>query len=74
MTKKAIIISQINLEINNLDLKPSLDLELLVDQFNHATPKMVMTLTKFLHPYIMTLRKCITLNYVTKINHYSHSM
>ena len=30
-------------------------------------PKIAMTLKKFVHPNIMTVRKCITLKYLTKI-------
>ena len=36
--------------------------------------KMVMTLKSLFHPNIMTLMKCITLKYLTKINHYPHSI
>ena len=55
---------------SSLSLKPSSNLELLVNQFNNLPLKIVMTLKKFVHPNIMTLRKCITLKYLTKINHY----
>ena len=57
----------------SLSLKPS-NLELSVNQFNNTTPKIVMTLKKFLHPNIMTLRKCITLKHLTIINHYPYSI
>ena len=58
---------------SSLSLKPSSNLELLVivNQFNNATPlKIIMTLKKFVHPNIMTLRKWVTLKYPTKINRY----
>ena len=55
-------------------LKPSPNLEVLVNQFNNATPKIVMTLKTFFHLNIMTSMKCITLKYITKINHYLYSI
>ena len=36
--------------------------------------KIVITLKKFLHLNIVTLRKCITLKYLIIINHYSYSI
>ena len=59
---------------SSLSLKPSSNLELLVNQFSNAPPENVMTLKKFLHPNIMTLRECITLKYLTIINHYPYSI
>ena len=59
---------------NSLLLKPSSNLEILVNQFNNATPKIIMTLKKLLHPYVMTLMKCITLKYLTKINCFPYSI
>ena len=53
-----------NAHASSLSLKPSLNLELLVNQ------KIVMTLKKFLHLNIITLRKCITLKYLTIIHCY----
>ena len=52
---------------SSLSLQPSSNLELLANQFNNATPE--NSHNKFLHLNIMTLRKCITLKYLTKINH-----
>ena len=52
---------------SSLSLKPSPNSELLVNQFNNATlensngPE-----KKIIHLNIMTLRKCITLKYLTK--------
>ena len=57
---------------SSLSLKPSLKLELLVNQFNNK--KMVMTLKKLLHPNTMTPMKCITLKYLTKINRFPNSI
>ena len=54
--------------------KPSSNLELLVNQFNNAIPENSNDPEKFLQPNIMTLRKCITLKYLTKINHYPYSI
>ena len=51
---------------SSLSLKPSSNLELLVNQFNNATPENSNDPEKD----IVTLRKCITLKYLTKINHY----
>ena len=53
---------------SSLSLKSSSNLELLVNQFNNATPENgndpeKMTLP---HPNIMTLMKCMTLKYLTK--------
>ena len=59
---------------SSLLLKPSSNLELLVNQFNNATQKMEMNLKKLLHLNIMTLMKCITLKYVTKINQFPYSI
>ena len=55
---------------NSLSLKPSSNLELLVNQFNNLPLKTIMTLKKFAHPNIMKLRKWVTLKYPTKINRY----
>ena len=47
---------------SSLSLKSTSNLELLVNQFNNATPQIiVMTLKKILYSNIMTQRKCITL-------------
>ena len=48
---------------SSLSLKPSnLELLVIVNQFNNATPlKIIMTLKKFVHLNIMTLRKWVTL-------------
>ena len=47
---------------SSLALKSTSNLELLVNQFNNATPQIiVMTLKKILYSNIMTQRKCITL-------------
>ena len=59
---------------SSLSLKPSSNLELLVNQFNNATPENSNDPEKFLHLNIMTLRKCITLKYLTQINHYPYSI
>ena len=53
-------------EISSLLLKPTINLELLVNQFNNATPKM-MTM-KILFLLNMILMKCTMLEYITKIN------
>ena len=55
-----------------LSLKPS-NLELLVHQFNNATPEKNDP-EKFIDLNIMKLRKCITLKYPSKINCYSYSI
>ena len=55
-------------EISSLLLKPTINLELLVNQFNNATPKMIMTLKILFLLNIMILMKHITLEYITKIN------
>ena len=54
---------------SSLSLKPSSNLELLVNQFNNATPENNVP-EKIFHPNIMTLRKWVTLKYPTKINCY----
>ena len=59
---------------SSLPLKPPSDLELLVNQFNNATPENSNDPEKFLHLNIMALRKCITLKYLTKINPYPYSI
>ena len=60
---------------SSLSLKPSSNLELLVNQSSNATREnSVMTLKRFLHLNIMTLRKCITLKYLTIINRYPCSI
>ena len=53
---------------SSLSLKLSTNRELLLNQFNNATLKIVTTQKKFFHPNITTLRKCTTLKYFTKIN------
>ena len=58
----------------SLSLKPSPNLEISINQFNSATQKIVMSLKKFLHVNITTLRKHITLKYLTKVNHYPYSI
>ena len=55
-------------------LKPSSNLELLVNQFNNATPENGNDPEKLLHLNIMTFMKCITLKYLTKINRFPYSM
>ena len=45
-------------------LKLSSNLELLVNQFNNATPENSNDPEKFFHLNIMTLRECITLKYL----------
>ena len=55
---------------SSLSLKPSSNLELLVNQFNNPTPENNNDPEKFVHPNIMTLRKWLTLKYPTKINRY----
>ena len=59
---------------SSLLLKPSSNLELLVNQFNNVPQKMVMTLKKLFLLNIMTLMKCITLKYLTKVNRFPYSM
>ena len=64
---------------SSLLLKPSSNLELLVNQFNNATPengKITEKLKseKLLHLNIMTLTKCIILKYLTKIKRFSCSI
>ena len=54
---------------SSLSLKRSSNLELLVNQFNNATRENSNNPKKF-YRNIMTLRKCITLKYLTKINRY----
>ena len=52
-----------------LSLKSSSNLELLVlSSLTMLTLKIVKTQKKFVHSNIMTLRKCTTLKYLTKIN------
>ena len=51
-------------------LKPSSNLELLVNQFTMLPQKMVMTLKKILYLHFMILMKCMTLKYLTKINRF----
>ena len=66
---------QENDHASSLSLRPSSNLELLVNQFNNATPeKIVMTLKKFIHLNIVTLRKCKTLKYLTIINRCPYSL
>ena len=59
---------------SSLSLKPSSNLELLVNQFNTLPQKIVIILKKFIHLNIMTRRKCITLKYLTIINRYPYSI
>ena len=59
---------------SSLLLKLSSNLELVVNQFNNVTPENVMTLKKLLHLNSMTLMKCTTLKYLTKINHFPYSV
>ena len=59
---------------SSLSLKPSSKLELLVNQFNNATPKNSNDPEKLLFPNIMTLMKCRTLKYLTKINPFPYSI
>ena len=59
---------------SSLLLKPSSNLELLVNQFNNATPENGNDPEKLFHLNIMTLMKCITLKYLTKINHFPYSI
>ena len=53
-------------EISSLVLKPTPNLELLVNQFNNTTPENIMTLKIFI--LLNILMKCIMLKYLTKIN------
>ena len=59
---------------SSLSLKLSADLELLVNQFNKATPDNNSKPEKNLHPNIMKLQKYIRLKYLTKINCYPYSI
>ena len=59
---------------SSLSLKLSLNLELLINQFNNATPENINDPEKILHLNIMTLKKCIILKYLTKINRYPYSI
>ena len=54
---------------SSLLLKPS-NLELLVNQFNNTTSENGNDPEKVHHLNIMTLMKCITLKYLTTINHF----
>ena len=54
---------------SSFSLKPFSNLELLINQFNNATPKKVTIQKKFVHPNIMTLKKYKILKYLRKINH-----
>ena len=54
--------------------KPSSKSELLVNQFNNATPENGNDPEKNVLPNIMTLMKCITLKYLTKINLFLYSI
>ena len=55
---------------SSLSLEPSSNLELLVHQFNNATPENTNDPEKFVHLNTMTLRKCVTLKYLKKINRF----
>ena len=71
------IIQQKDLENDHdisLLLTPSSNLELLVNQFNNATPENGNDPKKLLHLNIMTLMKCITSKYLTKINRFPYSI
>ena len=71
-----------NIQLNDLEndqdgslsLKPSSKLELLIKPINNATPENSNDHEKFLHLNIMTLKKCITLKYLTKIDRYPYSI
>ena len=56
---------------SSLSLKPSSNLALLVNQFNNATPENGNDPEKIAS---MTLMKCITFKYLTKINHFPYSI
>ena len=56
---------------SSLLLKPSANLELIVNQFNNATPENNDP-EKICSSKIMTSMKCITLKYLRKINHYPY--
>ena len=58
---------------SSLSLKPS-NLELLVNQFNKATPENGNDPEIIASSKCMTWMKCITLKYLTKINHYPYSI
>ena len=60
-----------NDHISSLSLKPSSNLELLVNQFNNTTSENNNDPEKIVHPNILTLRKRVTLKYPIKINRYS---
>ena len=53
---------------SSLSLKPTSNLELLINQYNKATLENTNNPDKFAHPHVMRLRKCLTLKYLTKIN------
>ena len=55
-------------EISSLLLKPTLNLELLVNQFENATPENNNNPKNILPLNIMILMKCIMLEYLRKIN------
>ena len=55
-------------EISSLSLKPTPNLELLLNQFNNATPENNNDLEIFFPLNIMIMMKCIMLKYLTKIN------
>ena len=59
---------------SSLSLKPSLNLVLLVKQFNNATPENNKDREKRLHLNIMISMKCTTLKHIRKINHYPYSI
>ena len=59
---------------SSLSLKPSSNLELLVNQFSNATPENSNDPEKISSSKIMTLKKCITLKYLTIINRYPCSI
>ena len=59
---------------SSLSLKPSSNLELLVKQFSNATPENNNDPEKISSSKIMTLKKCITLKYLTIINRYPCSI
>ena len=59
---------------SSLSLKPSSDLEILVNHLTLLPQKIVIALKKLLHPSIITLMKCITLKYLIKINPFPYSI
>ena len=58
---------------SSLLLKPSPNVELLVNQFNNVTPENNSDPGNFIRLNIMTSMKCITLQYLRRINHCAYS-